>query len=115
MTHALRTCPECGATAVVTSRTKHPFTRTCQACSNQRKIHLMWAANRAQRANPPEPREPDPFTVDMLVAGIPERATVAERIAAIRRMPKLTAAQLAARMGVSERSVVRYRARMRAS
>lgn len=107
---ALRTCPECGNVKHLSGR-KQPVTRLCRSCAS-RLACVAWKINPTVIY---QSRPPNPDVVNLLVLGIPESATVAERIAAMQLMPKLSAAELARRLGVSERSVVRYRARMRAS
>lgn len=111
---AVRTCIDCGAVRIVSGY--RPIARLCRHCDGLRKIVLMHAVNRERASRKsPQPRPIDPYIVDALVSGMPEHATPAERIAAIRRMPGLSANQLAEKLGVTARSVVRYRARMRAS
>lgn len=113
-TQAIRTCTVCGDVRPVRHENDQPVTRMCRTCAARNNVRRMHEAN---LANPPQPRPIDPMVVDMLVLGIPEHASVAERIAAISRLSQreLSAKELARRFGVSSRSIHRYRARMRAS
>lgn len=117
MSLAVRTCPVCGDVRTVSARSKQPITRECRPCASRRCANLYpftpESGARGRAAHLARLAQVDPVVVDLLVAGCPERATVPERVAAIRRMPGLSAAQQARKLGVTLRSVQRYRAILR--
>lgn len=107
-----RTCPECGDNRTIVANDRRQIEKIrlgvqlCRDCNG-----LRWASHL-----PPVPARRahvDEIAVDRLVAGSPVRATVAERIEAMRRLPGLSASEIAERFGVTSRTVQRYRSELR--
>lgn len=119
MAPAIRTCPTCGDVRTLTMRSRQPVVRECRVCASRRVAErypfTKEEAMRGRQTYLARLAELDPVVVDRLVSGRPQPATVPERVAAVRRLHErgLTASQIAGRLGVTTRSVERYRARIR--
>lgn len=108
-----RTCRDCGDTRIVTS----PNTAARrQIAAGEKRCHSCWQRIVTAHLGPIPARsrdDVDPVVVERLVAGRPARATVAERLEAVRALAGLTGHEIAERLGVSLRSVQRYRSELR--
>jgi len=112
MSPARRVCPDCGDRALLYPRTQGDRTRMlsgrrlCAGCHAERQ--------RKPGVPPPQPRQPDEVVVERLIAGRRVEATIDDRIEVVRRKPWTPAAELATMLGVSSRTITRYRREIRA-
>lgn len=85
------------------------YSRTCpcESCTERRQDHAAIAVESIRN------REPDEIVVERLVMGSPVHSTRVERLLAYeilrRKRPDLSGAKLAERLGVSTRTIERYR------
>lgn len=104
----VRTCARCQVTATVETHRRGYVPPVCARCHG-----LSFAAH----LGPAEPvtGEPDWVVVDRLLHGVPVASTLVDRYAALRELDHLSAPRAAAVLGVSYRTVQRYRSRIRRS
>jgi len=111
ISRVLRVCRTCGDrrhVAVSTTADRGVIVRgerQCASCNAQ--------AARRPLPEPPPGREPDPVVVARLLVGASVRSTIDDRIEATRRLVDKSATEIAAMLGVSDRTVVRYRREIR--
>ena len=113
MSYLLRTCPDCGDRRVVHSTTTRQDERILAGGSRCMPCYIEFSA---RPLNPPDCSTDniDEVAVMRLLAGQPVRATVAEKLEAMRRLPVgLSAREIAERLRVSARQVQRYRSMLR--
>jgi len=112
ISRVLRVCRTCGDrrhVAISTSAERGQIIRGGRQCLN---CHAQ--TRRRPLIGPPPDRTPDSVVVARLLAGTPVSSMIDDRIEATRRLVDKSAAEIAAMLGVSARTVVRYRQEIRA-